>query len=276
MSSPISGEEVLYEASEHVATITLNRPDKLNAWTMRMEQEATAAFHAAAGDAAVRAIVFTGAGRGFCAGADMSLLSALTQSDGVSGSMSLRVPLDSGAREDFHRKHAWLMSIPKPVIAAVNGPAVGLGFVLPLYCDIRIASEKALFSTIFAKRGLVAEYGLAWILPRIVGLPAAIDYCFTARNVDAAEALRAGLVHRVLPEENFLAAVQDYAKELAATVSPRSLAVMKRQIYEAQFQGLGEAMDVSFQEMLASFKGQDFKEGVAHFLEKRPPRFTGK
>jgi enoyl-CoA hydratase/carnithine racemase len=271
----MSWEEVLYDVSGHVATITLNRPDKLNAWTLKMEQEATAAFRAAADDAAVRAIVFTGAGRGFCAGADMSLLSALT-AGGPSGSMSLRVPLDSGVREDFHRKHAWLMSIPKPVIAAVNGPAVGLGFVLPLYCDIRIASEKALFSTIFAKRGLVAEYGLAWILPRIVGLPAAIDYCFTARNVDASEALRAGLVHRVLPEENFLGAVQSYAAELAAGVSPRSLAVMKRQLYEAQFQGLGEAMDISFQEMLASFKGEDFKEGVAHFLEKRAPRFTGK
>jgi len=269
-------EEVVYEVSGHVATITLNRPDKLNAWTMRMEQEVTDAFSTAAENAEVRAIVLTGAGRGFCAGADMSLLSALTQSDGVRGEMVGRVPLDSSVREDFHRKHAWLMSIPKPVVAAVNGPAVGLGFVLPLYCDIRIASERALFSTIFAKRGLVAEYGLAWILPRIVGIPTAIDYCFTARNVDAAEALRAGLVHRVLPEENFLGAVLDYAKELAATVSPRSLAVMKRQIYEAQFQGLGEAMDLSFREMLASFKGEDFKEGVAHFLEKRAPRFTGR
>jgi enoyl-CoA hydratase/carnithine racemase len=269
-------EEVLYEVSGHVATITLNRPDKLNAWTLRMDAESAAAFRMAADDATVRVIVLTGAGRGFCAGADMSLLSALTQEDGARGDLVSRVPLDSSVREDFHRKCAWLMSIPKPVIAAVNGPAVGFGFVLPLYCDIRIASEKALFSTIFAKRGLVAEYGLAWILPRIVGLPTAIDYCFTARNVDAAEALRAGLVHRVLPEGNFLPAVQDYAKELAGTVSSRSLAVMKRQLYEAQFQGLGEAMDVSFREMVASFKGEDFQEGVAHFLEKRAPRFTGK
>ena len=193
-------EQVLYEVANRVATITLNRPDKLNAWTLQMEQECTAAFQAAAADAEVRAIVFTGAGRGFCAGADMSLLNALTQSDGVRGEMIGRVPLDASVRDDCHRKHAWIMSIPKPVIAAVNGPAVGLGFVLPLYCDIRIASEKALFSTIFAKRGLVAEYGLAWILPRIVGMPTAIDYCFTARNVDAAEALRSGLVHRVFQD----------------------------------------------------------------------------
>jgi enoyl-CoA hydratase/carnithine racemase len=272
----MSWEQVLYEVSGHVATITLNRPEKLNAWTLQMDEESSAALRTAAADADVRVIVLTGAGRGFCAGADMSLLNALTQSDGTRGEMVGRVPLDTSIRDDFHRKCAWMMSIPKPLIAAVNGPAVGFGFVLPLYCDIRIASEKALFSTIFAKRGLVAEYGLAWILPRIVGLPAAIDYCFTARNIDAAEALRAGLVSRVLPEENFLASVQDYAKELASTVSPRSLGTMKRQLYEAQLQGFGEAIDVSFREMLASFKGEDFKEGVAHFLEKRAPRFTGK
>jgi enoyl-CoA hydratase/carnithine racemase len=272
------GEQVLYDVSGRVATITLNRPDKLNAWTMQMERETTAAFHAAAGDEAVRAIVFTGAGRGFCAGADMSLLTALTGTDGKSPGADIvgRVELDPSVRDDFARRHAWLISIPKPVIAAINGPAVGLGFVLPLYCDFRLASEKAVFSTIFAKRGLVAEYGLAWILPRIVGMPTTIDWCFTARQVDAAEALRAGLVHRVLPEDGFLAAAQAFAAELANTVSPRSLARMKHQIYEAQFQGLGAAMDLSFQEMLASFKCEDFKEGVAHFLEKRAPVFTGK
>ncbi len=267
-------DEVLYDVSDQVATITLNRPEKLNAWTVKMDQESSEAFRDAARDERVRAIVLTGAGRGFCAGADMSLLSALTQ--GRRADIMGHVELDAGVREDFHRKLAWLFSIPKPIIAAVNGPAVGFGFVLPLYCDIRIASEKALFSTIFSKRGLVAEYGLAWILPKIIGMPATIDWSFTARNVDAAEALLAGLVSRVLPEENFLGAVQAWAAELAATTSPRSLAVMKRQIYEANFQNLGDAIDLSFREMLASFQSDDFKEGVTHFREKRAPRFTGK
>ncbi len=269
-------EQVHFEVASRVATITLNRPDKLNAWTMQMEDEVAAAFRNAAGTEDVRAIVFTGAGRGFCAGADMSLLKGLTESDGLRDGMIGRVPLGEGVRDDFRRRHAWLLTIPKPIIAAVNGPAAGLGFVLPLYCDIRVASEKAIFNPIFSRRGLVAEYGLAWMLPRIVGLPTSLEWCFTSRNIDAAEALRAGLVSRVLPDDGFREAVQKFAQELADTVSPRSLAVMKRQFYEAQFCGLGAAMDESFKEMISSFKSDDFKEGVAHFLEKRAPAFTGK
>ena len=269
-------EQVLYSVTSRVATITLNRPDKLNAWTRDMEQEVTQAFRDAAADSEVRVILLTGAGRGFCAGADMSLLKGLTESDTNHNGLVAEIPLGPGIRDDFQRKHAWLLSIPKPIVAAINGPAVGLGFVIPLYCDLRVASEKASFSTIFAKRGLVAEYGLAWMLPRIVGLPTAIDWCFTARTIDAAEALRAGLVQRVFPEADFAASAQKFAQDLADGVSPRSLAVMKRQFYEAQFQGLGAAMDASFTEMMASFKSADFREGVAHFLEKRAAAFIGK
>jgi enoyl-CoA hydratase/carnithine racemase len=183
---------------------------------------------------------------------------------------------NSDARPDFRRKHAWLPSVPKPFIAAINGPAVGLGFIIPLYCDFRFASEKARFSVIFSKRGLVAEYGLAWMLPRIVGTGNAIELMFTSKMVDAAEALRMGLVTRVLPEENFLPAVQEIAREMAATVSPRSLRVMKRQIYTGLLQNLGEAYDESLEEMRGSFGTEDFKEGVAHFIEKRAAAFTGR
>ncbi|MBI1786057.1 MAG: enoyl-CoA hydratase [Acidobacteria bacterium] len=268
-------QEILYQAGRGVATITLNRPDRLNAWTARMEQESSEAFRAAADDEAVRVIVLTGAGRGFCAGADMSLLKGV-MAEVPGGGLTADVPLDPEIRRDYHRKHAWLLTLDKPIVAAINGPAVGLGFVIPLYCDLRIASSSASFCTIFSKRGLVAEYGMSWMLPRLVGVANTVDLLFTSRKVDAAEALRMGLVHRVLPEAEFSDGVRAFAEELASGVSPRSLRVMKRQIYEAQFQTLGEAVDLAFEEMARSFSSEDFREGVAHFLEKRAPAFTGR
>lgn len=271
-----SYEQITCDVSNLVATITLNRPDKLNAWTQQMDEEVSAAIREAAADDAVRVIILTGAGKGFCAGADMSLLSELSQQRAPEGRFLTEVAVDGDARPDFCKKHAWLLSVPKPIIAAINGPAVGLGFIVPLYCDLRFASEKARFSVIFSKRGLVAEYGLAWILPRLIGVPNAIELMFTSKMIDAQEALRVGLVSRVLPEANFLPAVQEFARELATTVSPRSLRVMKRQIYTGLLQSLGEAYDLATEEMKGSFGTEDFKEGVAHFLEKRAAAFTGR
>jgi enoyl-CoA hydratase/carnithine racemase len=270
-------EQILYGVDQRVATITLNRPDKLNAWTQKMDEEVTAAIRAAAADDSVRAIILTGAGKGFCAGADMTLLSAISQESAPrAGRFLVETESNGDAHPDFRRKHAWLLSVPKPIIAAVNGPAVGLGFIIPLYCDFRFASDKARFSVIFSKRGLVAEYGLAWILPRIVGVGNAIELMFTSKMVEASEALRMGLVTRVLPEENFLPAVQEIAREMTSAVSPRSLSVMKRQIYTGLLQNLGEAYDVALEEMRGSFGTEDFREGVAHFIEKRAAAFTGR
>jgi enoyl-CoA hydratase/carnithine racemase len=158
-------EQIIYEVANQVATITLNRPDKLNAWTQKMDQEVTEAIRTASSDDQVRVIILTGAGKGFCAGADMSLLSAISQEPSPRAEFLIDVKVEGDVRADFQRKHAWLLTVPKPIIAAVNGPAVGLGFIVPLYCDFRFASEKARFSVIFSKRGLVAEYGLAWMLP---------------------------------------------------------------------------------------------------------------
>jgi enoyl-CoA hydratase/carnithine racemase len=255
--------EVLFEVTGHVATITLNRPDKLNAWTAVMARETCAAMRDADADPAVRVIVLTGAGRGFCAGADMSLLHTImaTGLDVNTSPASRRAPIPEAG---------------KPVIAAVNGPAVGLGLALALFCDIRIASESARFGTAFARRGLIAEFGLAWILPRIAGLGNALDLLLTARLVDAPEARQMGLVSRVLPDEGFAEAVAGYARELAAGVSPRSCHIMKRQVREGLTQTLDDAFAVSEREMLASLQSEDFREGVAHFLEKRPPSFTGR
>jgi enoyl-CoA hydratase/carnithine racemase len=275
----MSIQETLYQVSDRVATITLNRPDKLNAWTAIMEQEVRSAIDEAERDDNVRVIVLTGAGRGFCAGADMSLLSNIA-GRGVEESVRERVLQTGGQREDirpdFQKRYSYFLEIGKPVIAAINGPIVGLGLVIALYCDLRWASDAARLSTTFARRGLIAEYGMAWMLPRLVGLPNALDLLLSARTIDATEALRMGLVNRVFPQNAFWDKVLENARELASGVSPRSLRVIKKQVYEAMFQSLGEAFEISEREMLASLQSEDFREGVAHYLEKRPPAFTGR
>jgi enoyl-CoA hydratase/carnithine racemase len=277
-------QETLYNVANRVATITLNRPDKLNAWTALMESEVRSHMEDAKQDDEVRVIVLTGAGRGFCAGADMSLLSAVAERGLDYRDLDDRgrepVLRDGAMREgvppDFQKKYSYFPAIGKPVIAAINGPVVGLGLVITLYCDLRLASDAARFSTIFARRGLIAEYGMAWMLPRIVGIANALDLLFSARTIDATEALRVGLVNRVFPQDTFLEKAQEYAHEVASTVSPRSLRIIKRQVYEAMSQPLAEAFDISVREMMACFRTEDFKEGVAHFVEKRPAAFTGK
>ncbi len=276
----MTNQETLYSVDDRVATLTLNRPDKLNAWTATMDREARAALEEAERDDHVRAIVLTGAGRGFCAGADMSLLSAVAEqglseerrAQALRGGSSQR----EGVRPDFQKKYSYFPAIGKPVIAAINGPVVGLGLVITLYCDLRFASDAARFSTTFARRGLIAEYGMAWMLPRLVGHANALDLLLSARQIDAAEALRMGLVNQVFAQEGFLDKVRGYARDLASNVSPRSLRVIKRQVYEGMFQTLAEAFEVSEREMLASLQSEDFKEGVAHFLAKRAAAFTGR
>lgn len=274
-------QETLYAVADRIATITLNRPDKLNAWTAIMEREVRAAIEEADRDDNVRVIILIGAGRGFCAGADMSLLSSVVASgvdervrkQASSGETSGSV---DGIRADFRKKYSYFPAIGKPIIAAINGPVVGLGLVIALYCDLRFASDAAKFSTAFARRGLIAEYGLAWILPRLVGPANALDLLFSARMVDSTEALRMGLVNQVFPHGTFLAKVNEYARDVAANSSPRSTRIMKRQVWDGMFQSLEEAFDIAEREMLASLQCEDFKEGVAHFLEKRAAAFTGR
>jgi enoyl-CoA hydratase/carnithine racemase len=264
-------QEILYSINGRVATITLNRPDKLNAWTRTMEQEVRQAMQEAAADDQVRAIVLTGAGRGFCAGADMSLLQDVVDR----GVHPLPVAEDT-PRGDFERQYSYFPAIPKPVIGAINGPAVGLGLVIAMFCDLRFAAEEAKFGTAFARRGLIAEYGLAWLLPRIVGHANAMDILLSARIFGAQEALRMGLVNQVVPGAALMEHVYAYAKVLAEEVSPRSMRVIKRQVYGAMSQSLGEALDTASEEMRASLQCEDFKEGVAHFVEKRAPAFQGR
>jgi enoyl-CoA hydratase/carnithine racemase len=267
-------EQILYRVDGGVAVVTLNRPDRLNAWTPVMHTEVRAAIRAASDDPDVRVVVLTGAGRGFCAGADMSALQGIQS--GERRERAPEEPFDRDAHPSFQRTYSYFPAVPKPIIAAVNGPCAGLGMVIALYADMRFASENAVFMTAFARRGLIAEHGISWLLPRLVGLANAADLLFSARRVAAAEALAIGLVNRVFDAQTFETDVLAYAKMLASEVSPRSLREMKREIWNAQLQTLGEAIEAADKDMAASFASHDFKEGVAHFLEKRAPAFTGK
>jgi enoyl-CoA hydratase/carnithine racemase len=273
-------QETQYQVADRIATITLNRPDKLNAWTAIMEREVRAAVEEAEGDESVRVIILTGAGRAFCAGADMSLLSTVAEKglDAARRAQAVEKTESKGdgVREDFRRTYSYFPALTKPVIAAINGPVVGLGLVIALYCDVRFASDTARFGTAFARRGLIAEYGMAWMLPRLVGHANALDLLLSARMIDAAEAMRMGLANQVYPGATFMEKVREYAVELASNVSPRSMRVIKRQVYDAMFETLAGSFERSEQEMLASLQCADFKEGVAHFVEKRAPVFTGK
>lgn len=275
-------DTVLYEVADRICTITLNRPDRLNAWTRQMHFDLKDAMHAAGGDPDVRVIVLTGAGRGFCAGADMGGLQAIQAGGGQAGATADRATkaqpdLSGGSTlAEFRMNYSYFPTIPKFIIAAINGPAAGLGFVIPLYADLRFAAESAVFTTSFAQRGLIAEHGVSWLLPRLVGLPAAMDLLCSARKFRAPEALSLGLVSRVIADDKLMAETRAYARLMADTVSPRSVAVMKRQIWEAEFQTLSEATLQANHEMELSFQTADFKEGVAHFLEKRAARFTGR
>ena len=173
-------------------------------------------------------------------------------------------------------RFGYLMACPKPVIAAVNGPAAGLGLVVALHCDMRFAGSDAKFTTAFAQRGLIAEHGISWLLPKLVGPAHAMDLLFSARKVGAEEAAQIGLVNRTFPQETFLQATLDYARMLAKTVSPRSMTVMKRQVWKSIFQDYNTDVAVGDAEMQKSFSSEDFKEGVAHFMEKRAANFTGR
>ena len=267
-------EHILYEVAQGVATITLNRPDRLNAWTGTMYREVRQAMRGASDDSDVRVIVLTGAGRGFCAGADMDALQGI-QSSGRNTAPA-NEPFDPSAPSDFAKQYSYFPAVPKPIVAGINGACAGLGLIIALYCDMRFASDAAVFTTAFARRGLVAEHGISWLLPRLVGIANAADLLFSARRVSAEEAKAIGLVNRVFPQATFAQEVSDYARMLASEVSPRSMREMKREIWNAQFQTLGQAVDAANADMPASFQSEDFKEGIAHYLEKRAPSFTGR
>lgn len=270
--------EILYAVEDPVAIITLNRPERLNAATDRLLRELRHAVAAAEGDGRVVGLVITGAGRGFCAGLDMAELEKIAAAGDTGAVHSASdvppaEPGDAGMGEDFHRGLAYLLTVRKPILAAVNGPCAGYGLSLALFCDLRLAAESAVFTTNFAPAGLVAEHGQSWMLPRLIGHASALDLLWSARRVDAREALELGLVNRVVLPGALLDEATGYVRDLAARCSPAALADMKRQVYRHLTLSLGPAMEETERLTELSFRRKDFAEGFAAYRERRRPRF---
>lgn len=256
----------------HAAVITLNRPESLNALTYSMIDELGQAIEEAEKNEAVTGMVITGAGRGFCSGVAMDTLDTLQVEGKGSQSDTLKSrPGDKQMGDNFGAGFTYLLSIRKPVIAAINGACAGLGMSLTLFCDLRFASENAKFVTSFSQRGLVAEH--RWILPRIVGASKALDLLWTSRRLTAAEAHQIGLVDKIFSPDLLLEESTAYIEQLAKTAAPMSLMAMKQQVYRHLNMQLGEAMKETARLVDASMLRPDFKEGIDSFLEKRPPRF---
>jgi len=256
-------EVVLMEARDGVATLTLNRPERLNAWTPEMQTRYFDLLEECTEREDVRAIVVTGAGRGFCAGADMQNLQSISSGD-----------LDVSATAHDERPVTFALGIPKPVIVAINGPCAGLGLVHALMCDVRFAAAGAKLTTAFARRGLVAEHAISWMLPRLIGPARALDLLLSGRIVLGDEAAELGLVNRSLPDETVLEETLAYARMLASECSPVSMALMKRQVYADLERPLAESLEEANRLMMESFSGADFAEGVRSFVERRPPDFA--
>ncbi|CAO5227953.1 enoyl-CoA hydratase-related protein [Frankia sp. AgKG'84/4] len=252
--------EILTETRGRVRIVTLNRPKSRNALTPTMAVSYAAALRAADDDPRVRVIVVTGAGAGFCSGADLTVLD-----QGATGSRGFRPP-----REDLPDL---ALRLRKPVIAAVNGAAVGLGFAYMLGSDLRFAAESAKFVTAFSRLGLAAEYGVSWLLPRLIGVQPALDLLLSGRAVSAGEALSMGLVHRVVPDEELLATTVAYAADLADNCAPSSLATIKHQVYGDLDRTRADALSDTLARMDEAFAGPALREAMTARAEKRAPAF---
>jgi enoyl-CoA hydratase/carnithine racemase len=256
---------VLAERRGGVLVLTLNRPERLNAWTDALEAQYFALLDAAENDPDVRAIVVTGAGRGFCAGADMEDLARGAETTDAA----------EAALVNRSRSRYFPMTVRKPTIAAINGAAAGLGLVEALYCDVRFATPDAKLTTAFVRRGLVAEYGISWLLARVVGYSAALDLLLSGRVVLGEEALALRLVDRLSDADRLVEDAIAYAEELATSCSPWSMATIKGQVQQDLDRTFTESVDAADELMLESFRHPDVAEGVSSYVERRPPAFPG-
>jgi enoyl-CoA hydratase/carnithine racemase len=273
----VAYEQIIYEVADGVATITLNRPEKLNAFTGTMMAELIAAFDASDADDDVRCVIVTGAGRAFCAGADLSAggktfdYESRGEESPVGPDGELRYASES-ARDGGGRLTLRIFESLKPVIAAINGPAVGVGSTMTLPMDIRLASDTARMGFVFARRGIVPEAASSYFLPRVVGISQALEWCYSGRVFDAAEAQAGGLVKEVLTADRLLARANELAREIADNTAPVSVALTRAMLWR----GLGyshpmDAHKVDSRAILSRGRSGDAKEGVTSFLEKRAP-----
>jgi len=275
-------QTIQYEVSDQILTITLNRPDKLNAFNATMQQELIDAFDRADRDDGVRAVIVTGAGRAFCAGADLSSGADTFDRDARRGPVQRRPDgsvdySDPQVRDGGGQVTLRIFKCLKPVIAAVNGPAVGIGVTMQLAMDIRIASENARFGFVFSQRGIVPEAASSWFLPRIVGISQALEWCYTGRVFPAQDALAGRLVSKVVPADELLPAARALAQEIAAKTAPVSVALIRQMMWRM----LGaddpmEAHKIDSRGIYERGRSADVKEGVTSFLEKRPAQFGDK
>jgi enoyl-CoA hydratase/carnithine racemase len=257
-----------------VATVTLNRPERLNSWTGRMHAEYRWCVQRAENDADIGCVIVTGEGRGFCAGADARALEGHVEKGGYDpGTPDEMANPGYGLSPEFDHNFAFHFGLTKPVIAAINGPAAGVGLVLACFADLRFAAAGAKLTTAHGRLALPAEYGLSWLLPRIVGLTHANDMLLSSRIVLAEEAERMGLVNRVVPREELLHHVHDYAARLARNVSPASIRATKSAIYRDLHRDVGSSVEESERLLREMTRGPEYREGVAALLEKRDPVF---
>jgi enoyl-CoA hydratase/carnithine racemase len=264
-----------YAVADEIATITLSRPQRMNAWTGRMHTEYRWLLTEAGCNPEVRAIIVTGAGRAFCAGADSRALEGhVAKGRYDSGTTEDIAKPGYGVRPEFDTDFAYHFGLTKPLIAAINGPAAGVGLVLACYADLRFAATGAKLTTSHGKLNLPAEYGLSWLLPRLIGLTRANDLLLTSRVALAEEALTMGLVNAVVPPEELMPYTQNYVRTMITTVSPGSLRETKRQIYSDLHRDVRSAVADAAALVERMATEPDFAEGVSAFLEKRLPRWA--
>ena len=258
-----------------VAIVTLDRPDRMNAWTGRMHTEYREVFAHLEADPTVRAAVVTGAGRAFCAGADTAALEGHVAAGGYDRGLPAEPATPGhGVRPEYDHAFAWHFGLRFPVVAAVNGAAAGVGLVLACFCDLRFVAEDAKLTTSAPRLGLPAEYGLSWVLPRLVGIGHAADLLISSRVIRGAEAERIGLANRSLPTDEILPAALEWAKAVATEVSPSSAAFSKAQLYADLHGDVGTAVATSERLLDDTIAGADYAEGVAAWMGKRTPAFA--